>query len=41
LVFVSFFLGRFFWFLDIFGMYIRWVQTGVFSLLEIIWGAIL
>jgi Zn-dependent protease len=41
LVFVSFFLGRFFWFLDIFGMYIRWVQTGVFSLLEKIWGAIL
>lgn len=38
IVFVSYFLGRYIWFLDIFGMYIEWMQKSILSLMNLIFG---
>ncbi|HKL93740.1 MAG TPA: site-2 protease family protein [Clostridia bacterium] len=40
LILVSYILGRYFWFLDIFGMYINWVRNGMLGIMSKIWGAV-
>lgn len=40
LILVSYILGKYIWFLDIFGMYLRWVQDGMLTIMSKIWGAV-